>query len=216
MAEYDRRAFLKDALKLSAGLAVAFNFGCSMRAEIEKRGVNRVAIIYASRYGATRDTVGWIAKGIGPDVSLIDIEQNDAAAAIAEHELLIIGSGVWTGGVHQDIRSLTANHSAQLQDKLLAVFVVCGTEPVNEAAQRRIDGYLQQITQPLIQPPEHAVQFGGRLVVEQLNDEDHAALTKFYQTYMKEELHGWDRTSPEKAESFGLSMQEKVYERMPT
>ena len=207
MSISDRRSFLKTSLKLTAGLVVAFNFGCSLRSKIDRQGAKRVAVLYASRYGATADTAGWIAEGIGGDVALVDIAQHDSASVLAEHDLLIVGSGVWTGGPHPDIRNFSRDYAEQLSEKLLAVFVVCGTEPTSDSARKRIDGYLQQITQALKQAPLFTAQFGGRVVVEKLNNEDRAALNKFYRTYLNKELESWNRTSPEEATLFGDKLQ---------
>lgn len=214
MTDLSRRAFLRNTVKLSAGLALAFTFGEGLRAEIERRGGGRTALLYASRYGSTHDTARWIAEGIDRDLALIDIDQQDPVKAIREHDILLIGSGVWVGGVHSGIKSLVKQHAEALQGKLMAVFVVCGTEPVNDSARSRISGYQQQIIGPLKQPPPFKAQFGGRVVVEQLNDEDKAALTRFYNNFLNRELVSWDRTSPDKAKAFGESLHTGLKQRM--
>ncbi len=148
MTSPERRDFLKQTLKLTAGLALAFNYGCTLRSEINRRGAKKIAILYATKYGATSDTTEWIAKGIGGDVALLDITQPEVSAALAGYDLFIIGSGVWIGDVHEGVRAFTKKHAEQLQEKLLAVFIVCGTEPTSEAGRKRIEGYLQPHASP--------------------------------------------------------------------
>lgn len=70
----DRRAFLKLSCQGGIGALLALNFGCSVRQAVDGGSNPRTAIIYATRYGSTLDTAGWIKKGLGNEVSLLDIE----------------------------------------------------------------------------------------------------------------------------------------------
>lgn len=205
-----RRLFLKNTAKASVGGALAFGFGSSLADELEQRNSKKIALVYASRYGSTLDTAKWVVQGTGKEVDLVDIEKSDPASLAVDYDTLILGSGVWTGGPHSRLRAFTRNYAAALKDKVLAVFVVCGTEPTSPSSRKRIDGYLQQIVHPLEEAPAFQTSLGGRIIVEQLNEQDKAALTRFYREFMKKELHSWDKTSPEKAGRFGASLKDEL------
>lgn len=208
-----RRLFLKNSALLSA--SVAFSFGSNLAAAIDKHPSNKVALLYASRYGSTRDTAEWIIEGIGNAVTLIDIEQADTKQLLLEYDTFILGSGVWTGGPHSRIRAFTRTHASALEGKVLGVFVVCGTIVNNDSSRRRVNRYIQQITEPLKQPPEFQTSFGGRIVVEQLSDKDKTALTRFYRDFLKKELQSWDKTSPDKAKEFGAKLKQDLANEIP-
>ena len=87
-----RRDFLKGATLLLA--AEAFAFGQGLSTQPEGKGGAR-AILYGTRYGATRDTAGWIAEGMGGDVPLYDIEKLSDAGELRRYSELVIGSGIF-------------------------------------------------------------------------------------------------------------------------
>ncbi|MCI5141765.1 MAG: hypothetical protein D3909_08565 [Candidatus Electrothrix sp. ATG1] len=200
----DRRSFLKGSCKVTAGLALAFNFGCSIRKNIPQDRL--VSLVYATRYGSTQDTATWIKNGIGSNVDLVNLETADLKDILAKDALFILGSGIWIGGVHAKLKELAKMESLKPQKRVIASFVVCGTQGKNIAEQQRIDEYLSQIHNPLGYAPQFSNHFGGRLVVDELNAEDKEALTRFYRTYKKQELHSWDRTSPSTATEFGANL----------
>lgn len=195
----DRRDFLNILGKTTVGMFMAYSFGCSMQSKSD----SKLAIVYASRYGATSDTASWVAEGMGGDVTLLDIENVDFDRLVKEFDHLVLGSGVWTGGVHQRLKEFVATYSEQLQNKVLGSFVVCGSDGNTKSGRKRIAGYLAGINGPLLTLPEHVANFGGRLVLEKLSPEDRTQLTMFYQKYLQKELEAWDRTDPEKTKDYG-------------
>ncbi len=205
----DRRAFLKGSCKVTAGLALAFNFGCSIRKNIPLE--KTVSLVYATRYGSTYDTATWIRNGIGSNVNMIDLEAANLKDILAEDALLILGSGIWIGGVHAKLKELAKQESLQPQQRVVGSFVVCGTQGDSTEGRQLIDGYLSQIHEPLGYAPQVSKYFGGRIVVDQLNAEDKAALTQFYRTYKKQELQSWDRTSPAAAFAFGETLEPALF-----
>ena len=192
----DRRSFLKGSCKVTAGLALAFNFGCSIKKNIPQD--KPVSLVYATRYGSTYDTAMWIKNGIGSNVTLVDLETANLKDVFAEDALLILGSGVWIGS----------------QQRVIGSFVVCGTLGDSEGGRQRIAGYLAQIHEPLGYVPRFSKNFGGRIVVDALNAEDKEALTQFYRKYKNQELTSWDRTSPTAASAFGATLELALAEKM--
>ena len=206
----DRRAFLKLSCQGGIGALLALNFGCSIRQALDAESNPRTAIIYATRYGSTLDTADWIRQGLGNDVSLLNIETPDTSKRLANYDHLILGSGVWVGGVHPQLKQLLARHSRDLEGRVMASFVVCGTQGDTESGRQGIARYLDQMHQPLGYTPEFVAHFGGRIVVEKLTREDKLALTRFYNNFLNRPLASWDRTDPSSAKQFGTSMQDAL------
>lgn len=192
-----RRDFL---LKAALSLA-ALNFGCSISTLIGEKSAT--ALIYATKYGATRDTAGWIQNGINGDVDLLNIEDIYFPRTAKSYDAFIIGSGVWIGGVHNRLLEFLTSQADMLDGKVIASFIVCGTDGGTESGKKRIRSYFEPFHAPLTKLPLLSEYFGGRIIVEKLTEEDREALIKFYRTFLKSELTSWDKTDPDKAGRFG-------------
>lgn len=193
-----RRGFL---LKAALSLA-ALNFGCSISKLTGDRAGN-TALIYATKYGATRDTAKWIRNGINGEVDLLNIEDISFPGTAKGYGSFIVGSGVWLGGVHNRLLDFLTSQAEALDGKVMASFIVCGTDGGTESGKKRINGYFDQFHAPLKKLPLLSDYFGGRITVEKLTDEDREALIKFYRTFLKSELTSWDKTDPDKARRYG-------------
>ncbi|MEW6600804.1 MAG: flavodoxin domain-containing protein [Nitrospirota bacterium] len=205
-----RRAFL---LKAALSLA-AMNFGCSISELIKDK--SKTALIYATRYGATRDTAGWIRSGINRDVDLLNIEDISFAGTAQKYDSFIIGSGVWIAGVHNRLLEFLRSEAETLDGKVIASFVVCGTDGGTEGGRKRINSYFEPFHAPLKKLPLLSDYFGGRIIVEKLTEEDREALIKFYRTYLKSELTSWDKTNPKMAGAFGKDASRLLLKIMET
>lgn len=201
----NRREFLTGALKYSSLSLLAFNFGCSISTLIANRSGN-VALVYATKYGATRDTATWIKDGARGKIDLLNIESISYSEISSRYDLFIMGSGVWIGGVHEKLVDFLTSQANMLDGKVIASFIVCGTDGSTAGGEERIDGYFEQLHEPLKKMPLLSEYFGGRIIVEKLTAEDRDALVQFYQTYLKSELTSWDRTDPDKAKSYGKDL----------
>ncbi len=198
----DRREFLKlgsSTLLLGMG---AFNFGCSLQPLLGDKD-KKVALIYATRYGSTKDTAEWIVKGINREVDLLDIENIHFNETAKKYDLLIIGSGVWIDGVHKDMLQFLATQKSHLKDKIVASFILCGTTGEDIKGNERIEQYFNKFHASLDAKPAISKKFGGRMIINQLNEKDRKMLEVFYERILKREFVSWDRTEPKKAREFG-------------
>jgi len=193
-----RREFIRASgtVLLAAG---AFAFGKELGEGI---GGKSAAILYGTRYGATRDTAGWIAEGMGGAVKLYDIEKLSGAGELAGFRRLVVGSGIWIDGPHKGLLELLEKHP-ELSRKVEATFVVCGTTPDSEAGRQRITGYFRRLHAPLPVEPSFHRAFGGRMVIARLSEQDRKLLENFYTRIIKRPFRDWDRTDPKGAKSFG-------------
>lgn len=198
----NRREFLFNACKYSSLSVLALNFGCSISRLIEGHSKN-VALIYGTKYGATKDTAYWIRNGIKRKVDILNIEGISYLDTALRYDLFIIGSGVWIGGVHDKLIDFLTLQAEKLDGKVIASFIVCGTDGSTAEGKDRIKGYFDQLHEPLNNRPFLSEYFGGRIIIEKLTKEDREALIQFYRTYLQSELTSWDKTDPKKAALFG-------------
>jgi len=200
----NRRDFL-----LSTGVALfsasAYSFGESLKPLIDEKS-EKVALIYGTRYGATKDTAMWIAKGIGENVDILDIEGIDFNETIPHYDKFIIGSGIWIDGAHTRLIELLSSHARTMQSRIIASFIVCGTTGEDEAGKARIAGYFESFHKPLQIKPKVNKHFGGRMIIEKLSDKDRKLLDHFYTKVLKKKFENWDRTNPQLAEKFGSDL----------
>jgi len=200
----------REFLKLSGGTVLlsmgAFNFGCSLQPLITDKD-KKVALIYATRYGSTKDTAEWIAEGMDREVDLLDIEKISFDETAKNYDLFIIGSGVWIDGVHKDMLRFLETQKALLKDKIVASFILCGTTGADIKGDERIEDYFSKFHSSLDKKPLLSEKFGGRLTIEKLNEKDRKMLKVFYERILKREFVSWDRTEPKKAHQFGKRTQ---------
>ena len=199
----DRRNFLL-ALGITFVSASAYSFGNNIR--LLTKETDKIAVIYGSRYGATKDTAEWIAKGIGEGVDILNVESIDLSATVEKYDKFIIGSGIWIDGPHKRLIELLSTYTQEMESKIIASFIVCGTTGENEAGKKRIQGYRDRLHTPLSIKPKIHKHFGGRLIIEKLSEKDRKLLDNFYKNIIKKEFKSWDRTKPELAEKFGVEL----------
>ncbi len=200
----ERRDFLLNIGILLASVS-AYSFGNSIKPLIDEKW-DKIALIYGTRYGATEDTSKWIAKGIGTSIDVLDIETMSFNETMNKYDKVIIGSGIWIDGAHKRLMELLTTHTEEMQDKIIASFIVCGTTGDDEAGKDRIKGYFERFHKPLTIKPKIQRYFGGRMVIDKLSEKDRKLLDNFYNKVLKKEFKSWDRTKPEIAEKFGITL----------
>ncbi|MCW8822131.1 MAG: flavodoxin domain-containing protein [Sulfurovum sp.] len=200
----DRRDFL-----LTAGIALAsvsaYSFGNSIKPLVDNPS-DKIALVYGTRYGATEDTAKWIAKGIGRDIDILNIETIDFNETVNKYDNFIIGSGIWIDGAHKHLMELLTTHTKEIESKIIASFIVCGTTGEDPAGEARIEGYFERFHKPLSLKPTLKKHFGGRMIIEKLSLKDRKLLDNFYRNVLKREFKSWDRTKPAAAEQFGVEL----------
>nr|VFJ47680.1 MAG: menaquinone-dependent protoporphyrinogen oxidase [Candidatus Kentron sp. FM]VFJ63462.1 MAG: menaquinone-dependent protoporphyrinogen oxidase [Candidatus Kentron sp. FM]VFK12295.1 MAG: menaquinone-dependent protoporphyrinogen oxidase [Candidatus Kentron sp. FM] len=203
--QLSRRNFLYESGKYSATTLLAFAFGAGIRRSVA--GTNgKIALVYATRYGATKDIAHWIAEGIHQPISVFDLAETDTRELVSKYDRVILGSPIFTGEPVQIMLDFMKKQAIHLDNKVVATFVVCGTRPNSEKNKQRIAGYLASLNEPLIGKPLLTAHFGGRMILDKLTDEHRESMRFFYKNILKRELVSWDRTDPEAAKRFGTSI----------
>ena len=204
-----RRNFLKLSSSVTLISIAAFNFGCSMQPLVKDRD-KKVAIIYATRYGATKETAEWIAQGLDREVDLLNIEDILFSETAKKYDLFIVGSGVWIDGVHKDMLRFLESYKKELKGKIVASFILCGTTAKDLKGEERIEKYFTKFHASMDKKPALNEYFGGRMIIDKLNEKDRKLLEMFYKKILKREFVSWDRTEPEKARLFGQNTENRI------
>src|SRR3989338_1456455 len=138
MVNFSRRDFLKHFGEYGLGAFLAFQFGCGLSQWL--RGKKRGMLLFGTRYGATKDTALWIAKGLGTKIDLFDVEHFDGNFLKQNYDYFIFGSGIWIGGIHPKFQEILTANKETIKDKVLATFIVCGTTLEDKNGKERIEG----------------------------------------------------------------------------
>ena len=80
---------------------------------------NKIAVIYKSKYGATKRYAGWIALKLGADLYQVsDIGKND----LKEYDTIIYGGSIYTEKI-KGVKFITSSYK-NIKDKKIYVFMV--------------------------------------------------------------------------------------------
>jgi menaquinone-dependent protoporphyrinogen oxidase len=82
-------------------------------------------LLYASKYGAAQEVARRIAEQLGC-TQLVDLK-NDTLPSLDQYEQVIIGSSIYAGAAHAEVKSFVEKNSSSLQDKTLGLYL-CGLE----------------------------------------------------------------------------------------
>lgn len=129
--------------------------------------MSKIAIIYGSRYGGTRDIAEYMAKKLeerGKEVLLVDAKDKKKVQAALESEpkSFIIGSGIEISKWTRPMVNFIKKYKDKLVDaKLLAMFVSCGTAKDEAGAKKACDEYVFEFASGKGLEPKLLAAFGG-------------------------------------------------------
>jgi menaquinone-dependent protoporphyrinogen oxidase len=185
--------FISIALLIAVGCAVAM-----VAAPAE--GQKSVVIVYGSRYGSTARTAEWIAEGMAGKAAVVAAGD---AGDLGGYETIILGSGIYNGMVHADMAAFLEKRGAELKDKVVALFVVCGMPP-DQAGE-----YLAMFAEKSQAKPMLARAFNGWMKKELLSAEDYKGLEEYYKG-AGYPFESYDRTDKAKCLEFGKEILAKL------
>ncbi|MBE0664354.1 MAG: hypothetical protein IH584_00930 [Candidatus Aminicenantes bacterium] len=177
-------------------IALLVVLGCGLAvfaAAAPAQGQKGVVIVYASRYGSTAKTAEWIAAGMAGKATVVSAGE---AGDLGGYEKIILGSGIYNDKLHVDMAAFLEKQGAEVQDKLIALFVVCGAPP-DQAGP-----YLEMFAEKCQAKPLLARVFNGWMKKELLSAEDYKGLEAYYKGagYPFED---YDQTDKAKCLEFG-------------
>ncbi|MGZ4880268.1 MAG: flavodoxin domain-containing protein [Halobacteriota archaeon] len=141
-------------------------------------GMARVLIIYDTRYGSTKTVARWIAEGVTSKGNVDVAVRSVAEADPSGFEFIVIGSPIYEEHLLPSVVSFLAANRDQLNDKDVALFVVCvdyGAVPKEELVRRYVADLQERIKGRV-----RAIEvFGGYLDVNKLSDTDRKLIEDF-------------------------------------
>jgi len=171
---------------LGCGLAV---FAAPAPAE----GQKGVVIVYASLYGSTAKTAEWIAEGMAGKAAVVSAAE---AGDLGGYDKIVLGSGIYNNKLHVDMAAFLEKQGAEVQDKLIALFVVCGAPP-DQAGP-----YLEMFAEKCQAKSLLARAFNGWMKKELLSAEDYKGLEEYYKG-AGYPFENYDQTDKAKCLEFG-------------
>ena len=121
-------------------------------------------IVYKGKYGATRQYAQWVSeefklREFTPDN--LDMEQ------LFKCDFVVIGSSVYMGKML--VNTWLTKNVKTLQNKIIFLFVVCGTPPSEKEKQQHI---VAENVPPLLLNASHTFFLPGRLIKKELSWSD--------------------------------------------
>jgi menaquinone-dependent protoporphyrinogen IX oxidase len=186
---------------ITIGLFVVLIGGFSVFASPAPDGGQKtVAIIYGSRYGSTAQTAEWIAEGMAGQAAVISAKD---AGDFSGYEKVILGSGIYNDQLQADMAAFLEKRGAEVRDKIVALFVVCGMPP------DQAGGYLEMLAEKCKSKPMLMRAFNGWMKKELLSPEDFKGLEEYYKG-ANYPFENYDRTDKAKCLGFGKEILEKM------
>jgi menaquinone-dependent protoporphyrinogen IX oxidase len=136
-----------------------------------------------------------------------------ASEVILRTDYLVLGSPIYAFSVLPEMESFLEGYHQQIKEKPLFAFVVCGDTLWNPKSGEGGDKNLSKLTDRLPSEPLATTILGGRMNMDELDDEDGPRIRAFYEKIGREAT-GFDRMELEKVGPFVEKIKWKV-ERAP-
>ena len=157
-------------------------------------------MLYASKYGSTRAYAETIAAALG--VAALDVASAELAEqALAGADWAVLGSPIYGPTILPAMERFCERERAALATRELAAYVVCGDTVWMPRAGEGGDRNLGKLTRLLPRAPFATAVLGGRMVLEELDEQDRALILAFYWR-LGRSPDGFDRTDPAAVAAF--------------
>jgi menaquinone-dependent protoporphyrinogen oxidase len=170
-------------------------------------------VVYASKYGSTREVAQAVADGLG--AALADV--NDAPD-VRSYDLVVLGSPIYGGDYLEPIKDFLRANKPFLASRKVAAFITAAANWERNPGLTGEDDELLFTQQEYANGLAHLAGgepidcrgFGGRVVPDQLDAADRGMLEWFYRFLMHEPLQGFDLIDLPSAYRWGEELREIV------
>ena len=150
-----------------------------------KRGL----IVFASKYGSTREYATLMAQKLNTGA----LRASEATSEVVSGaDYIVMGSPVYSYSVLPEMEEFLEKNQMILAGKPLAAFVVCGDARWNPKAGEAENKNLEKLTRFLPSEPIAVAVLGGRMIMDELDDEDGQKIRAFRKRTGREDT-GYDR-----------------------
>lgn len=87
----------------------------------------KIMIIYATKYGFTKDCAELLKNKISGEVSITNV-MIDTIPSLNEYDTIIIGGSIYMGQIQKKLKSYCFANTDLLAKKNIALFLCCGSE----------------------------------------------------------------------------------------
>ena len=155
-------------------------------------------IVFASKYGSTAEYAHLMAQKLHTEALRASEVPSEAVLAA---EFIVLGSPIYSYSVLPDMEVFLKKNREVLAEKPLAAFVVCGDSMWNPKAEEGGNKNLVKLTRLLPSEPIAIAVLGGRMRMEELDEEDGPRIRAFRERIGREPT-GYDRMELESALAF--------------
>ena len=146
-------------------------------------------VIYATKYGSTREYATLMARKLGTEA----LRASEAPSeAVSRANFIVLGSPIYAYSVLPEMEVFLEKNKEVLAEKPLAAFVVCGDSMWNPKAEEGGNKNLEKLTRFLPSEPFAVVVLGGRMIMDELDEEDGPKIRAFRERIGREPT-GYDR-----------------------
>ena len=150
-----------------------------------KRGL----VVFASKYGSTAEYATLIAQKLHTEA----LRGSEAPSeAVSRADYVVLGSPIYAYSVLPEMEEFLEKYQETLAGKTLAAFVVCGDTMWNPEAEEGGNKNLKKLTRFLPVEPFAVAVLGGRMRMDELDEEDRPRIMAFYERLGREPT-GYDR-----------------------
>ncbi len=172
----------------------------------EQENIMRALVVAASKYGSTFEYAAAVAGALGCGLSRLGLEPEPHFGGA---DVIVIGSPIYGPDVLPGMRSWLAAASADMRERELAAFVVCGDSLWMPRAGEGGEKNLAKLIRLLPRPPLATAVFGGRLRMDGLDPDDRLGILSFYRR-LGREATGFDRVDLSAAAAFAGKIREST------
>jgi menaquinone-dependent protoporphyrinogen oxidase len=168
-------------------------------------------VVYGSKYGSTREVAQAIADGLQADIAAASTMPD-----IRDCELVVVGSPIYGNDYLPSVIEFIQSHRSELENKRIAAFITAAADWELQPGLTGDEDELLPTQQDYADGLAHLTGgdvvdcrgFGGRLVPEQLDDQDRGTLEWVFHFLMHKPLEGFDLLDPAGAYRWGEELRE--------
>ncbi|WP_349948296.1 flavodoxin domain-containing protein [Lacrimispora sp. BS-2] len=163
--------------------------------------MKKIAVVYQSKYGATKKYAEWIAKELSCDL----FEGKDIKASNLEpYDTIIFGGGLYAGGVN-GIKLLTKNFS-RLSQKNLVLFTCGLADPSDSVNTENIKKGLNKVLNEEMQEKIKVFHLRGGMNYSKLSPMHRTMMNLVYKMAAKRDQDSLTEEDEEMLASYGKSV----------
>ena len=123
--------------------------------------MTQILIAYGARYGSTREVAETVAATLGEQGIDTDVRQAREVRSLAGYDAVVLGTPLFMGALHKDVRALLERNRAALEQTPLAVFALGPIKAEDGVESSREQLYTALAKLPLPTPMATAVFVGA-------------------------------------------------------